>query len=354
MSGNINFSEATLVAMSGGVDSSVAALYLKYNNHNPVGVTLKLINDSDHEIEAAKKSAEQLGIPHVVLDYRDEFEKYVIKPFVEAYENGDVPNPCVLCNKDVKFRLIYNMLDKLGASYLATGHYADLEYDCLADRYLLRRSHDDNKDQSYMLYHLKQDILAKTLFPLGDMTKEQVRSAANEHKFINAAKKDSQDICFIKDGKYAEFIAKYTGKTPPKGSFVDTSGRVIGTHNGAINFTIGQRKGFGIGFGQRIYVIDKDMEKNTVTLGSQDELFAKRVTARNINLIALDKIDHKMRVKAKTRYRIEETSAVVYQTGEDEIVAEFDSPVRAVTKGQSLVLYDGRIVVGGGIIVAAE
>jgi len=356
LSGDIlrDFTDGTLVAMSGGVDSAVAALLLMEKGIKTAGITFLLTEGAESEAEAAKRTADLLGIPHMTAEYREAFINNVIEPFVRSYESGEVPNPCVLCNRTVKFAILSEACRITGASHFATGHYARVERDGSSGRYLLKTARDMKKDQTYMLYSLSQDVLSRAVFPLGDMTKDEVRAYAEKKGFDNARKKDSQDICFIKDTDHVDFISRYRGKQYPSGDFLDMNGNVIGTHGGAIGFTVGQRKGFGMGFGQRVYVVSKDMDLNTVTLGSNEDLFKRRVTARNISLIPFDRFDGCINVTAKTRYNSAPAKARVFMTAEDELTAEFYEPVRAVTNGQSLVLYDGDTVVGGGIISGSE
>lgn len=347
-----------IIAMSGGVDSSVAAYLINKGNYDAIGVTLKLFANDDiqtdegcctsEDIKDAEAVAHRLGMEHFVFNFRDDFEKEVIARFIYAYENGATPNPCVDCNRHIKFKRLLQKAYEMDYDYVVTGHYSRVEKD--GDRYLLKKGIDHTKDQSYVLYSLTQEQLSHTLLPLGSLTKEQVRQIATEQGFINARKKESQDICFVPDGKYAEFIESYCNKTYPHGDFVDLEGNVLGEHKGIIRYTIGQRKGLGLALPQPMYVCKTCLDTNKVVLGYNDDLFSKELDADNINLIACDKFSVPTRVKAKTRYSQTEQDATVWQTGEDSIHIEFDSPQRAITKGQAVVMYDGDTVVGGGTI----
>ena len=349
-----------LVAMSGGVDSAVSA-YLIKQSHDALGVTMKLHDESDsiiygensccstQDINDAKAVCDKLSIPHEVHDFGTSFKDCVIKDFVESYINGSTPNPCVVCNRKIKFEALLKMAIDRGYDAIATGHYAKIEKSS-DGRYILKKATDITKDQSYVLYSLTQEQLAQTIFPLGDMTKAEARNLAESMGFVNARKHDSQDICFIPDGDYVSFIHNLTGKTFERGNFVDVNGKILGKHNGIINYTIGQRKGLGLALGEPMYVKEKNLESNTVTLARNNELFGTTLTARNINLISCDSIIGQIRVKAKIRYNQKEQPAIVEQISQNRIKVIFDEPQRAITRGQSVVLYDGDIVVGGGII----
>lgn len=352
----MNNKEKVLVAMSGGVDSSVAAHIILSLGYNAIGGTMKLISDlplndstGDEDIIAARNTCERLGIEHAVIDLCEEFKKRVVDNFVSVYLNGETPNPCIVCNKNIKFGALMDAAQELGCRKLATGHYARIEQDTNG-RYLLKKAADPDKDQSYMLWTLSQDQLSKVILPLGGLKKSEVRELASSLSFENAYKKDSQDVCFIPDGSYAKFIELYTGKHPIKGNYVDMNGNILGEHQGIINYTIGQRKGLGIALGQPMFVHSKSITENTVKLCTHDQLFERKLTATDINLIATDKIETPIKVLAKARYRQNAAPATVVQTDEDSFKVEFDEPIRAISPGQSVVLYDGDVVIGGGII----
>ena len=347
--------EKVLVAMSGGVDSSVAAHLIMSSGYDAIGATMRLVdglplNDiSDAEINAARNSCRRLGIEHTVLDIRDLFRKHVVDNFVSVYLNGETPNPCIVCNKNIKFGAMLDAAMGLGCDKLATGHYARIEKNS-SGRYIVRQAADPLKDQSYMLWTLSQEQLSKVIFPLGELTKAEAREIAASLSFENAHKKDSQDVCFIPDGDYANFIELYTGKTSPVGNYIDMNGNVLGKHKGIINYTIGQRKGLGIALGQPMFVHSKSVVDNTVTLCKNEELFEKTLIATDINLISIDKIDKPMRVLAKARYGQKASPATATQIDENTVKIEFDEPIRAISAGQSVVFYDGDVLVGGGII----
>ncbi len=351
-----------IIAMSGGVDSSVAAYIIKQRGYDCIGVTMKLFHNEDigiqrshtccslHDVEDARSVAFLLDIPYYVFNFTEQFKETVIDRFISAYENGMTPNPCIDCNKYLKFDELFLRARQLDYDYVVTGHYAQIEFDEASQRYLLKKALDISKDQSYVLYTMTQEQLAHALFPLGNMKKSEVRILAEEQYFRNAEKPDSQDICFVQNGSYADFIEQYTGKLYPRGNFIDIAGNVLGHHNGIINYTLGQRKGMGVSFGKPMYVKDINPNNNTVTLSEESTLFTKKLTANKINLISVAKFKNLMRLKARIRYRQPEDWATVTQTDEDALVIEFDKPQRAVTKGQAVVLYDDDYVVGGGII----
>jgi len=349
------------VAMSGGVDSSVTALLMKQNGYDCMGVTMKLFSNEEvnirdntccslDDVEDARSVAHTLGMPYHVFNFSDKFAQCVIEKFIDAYENGRTPNPCIDCNRYLKFDKLYQRAKELGYDYIATGHYARVEFSEEHGRFLLKKAVDPGKDQSYVLYSLTGEQLSHTVFPLGTLTKNEVREIAEKHGFVNARKHDSQDICFVTSGKYSDFIEGYTGRTYPEGNFVDKDGNILGRHKGIIRYTVGQRKGLGLALPHPMYVIKVDTLSNTVVLGENEDLFSKTVTADNINLISVDNIYKPMRVKAKVRYSQPEQWATAVQTDENTITLEFDEPQRAITQGQALVLYDGDIVVGGGTI----
>ena len=344
-----------MIGMSGGVDSSVAAYLLKKQGYDCIGVTMKLYEGAEEgscctadDAADAKSVCRKLGIPHYTFNFTAEFDRYVMAPFVSAYEAGQTPNPCIACNRHLKFQAMWQRARELGCDFLATGHYAQVIR--TDDRYRLKTAVDAEKDQSYVLYFLSQEQLAHTLFPLGGLTKEQVREIAQTQGFVSAQKPDSQDICFVPDGDYGAFLERYTGKQYAPGSFVDAAGNVLGRHRGAVRYTLGQRKGLGVPAATRLYVTGKNMKKNTVTLGSNAELFTEYLTARDVCLTAEDASTDGKRLAAKVRYRQSPQPCRVYCIGPGEIRVEFDTPQRAVTAGQAVVLYDGDTVVGGGTI----
>lgn len=351
-----------IVAMSGGVDSGVTAFLLNERGYSCIGATMRLFHNQDigvpqensccslEDVEDAASVARAIGIPHYVFNFSDRFREKVMDRFVAAYENGATPNPCIDCNRFLKFDKLYLRAKELGCEYVATGHYARIERDAATGRYLLKKAVDPEKDQSYVLYSLTQEQLAHTLFPLGEYTKTQVREIAERQGFRNARKHDSQDICFVPNGQYAAFIEEYTGKRCQPGDFVDASGHVVGRHSGIIHYTVGQRRGLGIAAPAPLYVTKIDPARNTVTLGSNEELYTRSLTASELNLISVDSIERPMRVKARIRYRQKEQWATVMQTDTDTAEVLFDEPQRAITKGQAVVFYDGDRVVGGGTI----
>lgn len=345
-------SKKALIAMSGGVDSSVAALLMKKAGYDCIGAMMRLwggTNEQDEKDAAAV--AERLGIPFYVFDCSDEFQNRVINKFIDTYEKGATPNPCLDCNRYMKFGALYRKARELGCNYIATGHYAVTELDKTTGRYLLKKAADSAKDQSYVLYSLSQEILRHVILPLGRHTKSEIRTIAQENGFVNSHKKESQDICFVPDGDYASFIERERGKTYPPGEFVTTDGEIVGRHSGIIRYTIGQRKGLGVSYRVPLYVCAKDMEHNRVILTEGRDLFSKEVTAADINLISVDRIEDGMRVSARTRYNMKEQPATAYQTDDNTIKVVFDEPQRAAAPGQALVLYSGKSVVGGGTII---
>lgn len=336
------------VAMSGGVDSSVAALLIKQAGHEPVGVMLSLYGD-ESAAEDARAVAEKLEIEFHLIDMKEDFKEIVIEDFVRAYENGKTPNPCIICNRKIKFGKLLEKVEKLGCEKVATGHYARIEQD-KNGKILLKKGVDITKDQSYMLYSLSREQLSKTLFPLGELTKERVREIAEENGLAVAHKKDSQDICFIPDGEYVSFIERYLNRSFEEGSFVGTNKEVYGKHKGIINYTVGQRKGLGLSFPQPMFVKEIDTDKNEVVLAKDDELYTRELWAENVNLILPEMLDEKLRAKAKIRYHhTEQPATTSMENGKLRVV--FDEPQRAITKGQSVVIYEGDTVVGGGIII---
>lgn len=348
-----------IIAMSGGVDSSVAAYFMKQKGFECIGATMKLYtNDTvgidrekscctESDIEDARSVANMLGMQYYVFNFKDEFEEKVINKFIRTYEQGGTPNPCIDCNRYLKFEKLMARLDELGYDYVVTGHYARIEEK--DGKFYLKKGKDLSKDQSYVLYSLTSAQLSRILLPLGEYSKDEIREIAEAQGFINAKKRDSQDICFVPDGNYAAFIEKYLNKTYPKGEFVDKKGKVIGEHLGIIRYTIGQRKGLGVAAGHPVYVVNKDIANNKVILGSNEDLMSTRLEADDFNWI-YDKPEGEIKCKAKVRYNMQEVDCTVHCEG-DRVVVEFDNPVRAVTSGQAVVLYDGDYVIGGGTIL---
>ena len=352
--------------MSGGVDSSVSAYILKSKGFDCIGTTMRLYRNetisqgnfktccSEKDMEDASEVAFDLNIPYEIIDFIDDFQDKIIEKFIKVYENGGTPNPCIDCNRYMKFeKLLKTALEKK-CDFFATGHYAISEYSEKHGRYILRKAKDLTKDQSYVLYTLTQDELKHIIFPLGDLEKSQVREIAEKQGFINAQKHDSQDICFIPDGDYSKFIEKYTGKSYKEGNFVNENGKILGKHRGIIHYTVGQRRGLGIASDAPLYVKNLDIPNNNVILCKNEGLFSKSLIADDINLISVEKINEPMKIKAKVRYRQKEQPATVIQLDENRIKVEFDTPQRAITKGQAVVLYDDDIVVGGGTISETE
>lgn len=353
-----------LVGMSGGVDSSAAAALLIDAGYDVYGATMRLFSNEDvgindntrtccslADVEDARAVCYKLGMEHYVFNFPEQFKKDVISRFVKSYENAETPNPCIECNRYIKFGKMLERAKMLDMDYVATGHYANVEYDENSGRYLLKKAKDNKKDQTYMLYSLNQEQLKRSLFPLGNLTKAESRDIAEKKGLINARKPDSQDICFVKDGDYAGFIEREWGVNPIEGNFIDTKGNILGKHKGIINYTIGQRKGLGLSFESPRYVVDKSADDNTVTLGKSEELYTNSLMAGDVNLISVESLTEPMRVTAKTRYSQSEHQATIYPRENNQIYVEFDEPQRAITKGQAVVFYDGDVVVGGGTIL---
>ncbi len=336
-----------MLAMSGGVDSS-AALALLTDTYDVIGATLQLC-DAHNDVSDAVSVAKKFGIPHYVFDMRELFKEKVTDNFVQTYFSGGTPNPCIQCNKFIKFGALWEEAKKLGCEYFSTGHYARVGFDENTKRYLLLKA-TSPKDQSYVLYNLSQEVLSHLVLPLGEMEKAQVREIALKNGLVNADKPDSQDICFVPDGDYAGFIRRYSDDIPAAGDFVDENGNVLGTHKGLIHYTIGQRKGLGISFGKPMFVTGKNAQDNTVILGEQDKLFTRELTAKDVNFITVPKLTEPLPCKAKTRYSQIEQPCFIYPLSDDRVEVKFNTPQRAITKGQSVVFYDGDIVIGGGII----
>jgi tRNA-uridine 2-sulfurtransferase len=361
------------VAMSGGVDSSTVAAMLRAEGHNLIGLTMQLWNQrrlagregmpeqvtgrccSLDDVYDARRVAEHLGIPYYVVNHEDRFEREVVRPFVAEYLSGRTPIPCSLCNNHLKFDQLLVVARQIGADSVATGHYARVEFDEARNRWLLKRPADHTKDQTYFLFGLTQEQLSRTLFPLGNLTKPEVRELARQHGLALAEKPDSQEICFVPGGDYKRFIDAYLadkGEALPDtaGELVTTNGEVIGEHAGIHNFTVGQRKGLGVATGSPLYVIQINGAEKKVVVGGDDHLYSRTLRAERINLISVDDLREPMRVSVKIRHRHEPAAAVIEKVDEDEILATFDEPQRAITPGQAAVFYDGDVVVGGGWI----
>ncbi len=346
-----------MIAMSGGVDSSVAAFLMQKAGYDCVGATMLLCSeallgktDIPSPARDAALVAQRLAIPFYTFEEQNAFCRKVVEPFIDAYEQGLTPNPCIFCNKEIKFGLLLDKALALGCEYVVTGHYARIRKDESTGRFLLYKAPDENKDQSYFLAGLRQDQLSHVLFPLGELTKEQVRRIAQEQSFVTAAKKDSQDICFIPDGDYFAFMKRYTGKPYPQGEYLDLTGKVVGKHQNAVNYTLGQRKGLGIALGTPMYVCAKDMAHNTVTLGPEEGLFATTLIAEDVNFLPFEKLEGPITVTAKARYRHKPQEATVYPLEGGKMKVIFSTPQRALTPGQAVVLYEGDLVVGSATI----
>lgn len=352
-----------IIAMSGGVDSSVAAYLMTEAGYDCIGATMKLYDNEDigmekektccslRDVEDAGNVARSFGMPFYVFNFTDDFQKEVIERFVNTYMEGGTPNPCIECNRYMKFQKLMQRMYELSFDYVVTGHYARVEYDPDRGRYLLKKGVDESKDQSYVLYNLTQEQLAHTLFPLGEYHKTEIREIAEKMGFVNANKPDSQDICFVPDGDYARFIETYCKKTFPQGDFVNEEGTVLGTHKGIIRYTIGQRKGLGLSLPEPLYVCEKRMDTNTVVLGKNESLFHNTLKAGDLNWIAFENITEPVRCKAKIRYKQKEADAVIQRISDDQVKVTFDEPQRGITCGQAVVFYDGDLVLGGGKIL---
>lgn len=338
--------DRVLVGMSGGVDSTLAAKLLADAGFDCVGCTMLLSDGQD--IEDARAAADRLKIPFHVFDFRAEFRRAVIEPFIAAYEAGRTPNPCIDCNRRLKFGVMFCRAEELGCRWVATGHYARVEEQ--GGRFLLKRAADPAKDQTYFLACLSQARLAHVKFPLGEYTKAEVRQLARQAGFANAGRRDSQDICFVPGGDYAAVMEKYTGKTYPAGDYLDRSGHVVGRHRGAVRYTIGQRKGLELALGEPVYVCAKDMERNTVTVGPDSALYSPGLRAEGMNWFPFDTPSGPLRCTVKTRHSRQEAPATVRPLAGGGALVEFDAPQRAVTPGQGVVFYGGDVVLGGGVI----
>jgi tRNA (5-methylaminomethyl-2-thiouridylate)-methyltransferase len=359
----MSLKKKVMIGMSGGVDSSVAAAILLEKGYDVVGVTMQIWPDMSEEIQKneggccslsavddARRVSDKLGIPYYVMNFKDIFKQKVIDYFTDEYTKGRTPNPCIACNRYVKFDALMQKAVAMGMDYIATGHYAKVEYDDKFKRYLLKKSATESKDQTYALYTLTQDQLSKTLMPVGDFTKDKIREKAKELGLTVATKPDSQEICFVEDNNYGRFICENTDYKTTPGNFTDTSGRILGRHKGIIHYTVGQRKGLGISFSKPMFVVDINKDTNTVVLGEGNEVFTNTLIAEDLNFIAFEKLEAPRKVKAKIRYSAKEAAAEIFPLENGDIKVVFDTPQRAITPGQSVVFYEGDIVIGGGII----
>lgn len=344
-----------LLGMSGGVDSSVSALLLKEAGYEVIGATMELFASSSccnvNTYIDAKKICESLGIPHFTYNYQNEFKEHVIDDFINCYKNCKTPNPCIECNKYLKFGIMYEKAKELGCNYIATGHYAKTEYSEEYGRWVLKKSKAGRKDQSYVLWNIPKDLLEHIVFPLSDFeSKEQIREIAREHELKVANKPDSEDICFVPDGDYKKFLEVNSDIVPKEGNIVDLNGKILGKHTGLYNYTIGQRKGLGISNEVPLFVVGFNSKKNEVIVGEEKDLYKQEIEVTDINLLLFDKIENPIEVAVKTRYSSTEASATIEQR-DNKIIVRFKEPQRAPTPGQSAVFYIGDIVVGGGKIL---
>lgn len=347
-----------LVAMSGGVDSSVAAYLTRQSGYRCIGAIARLGDsslpgcaDPEGSIADAQAVAQRLGMEFTVLERTEQFRQEVVDYFVDTYKEGQTPNPCVRCNRAIKFGDLLEQALAMGCGKIVTGHYARIRQDETTGRYLLYKAADEAKDQSYFLAGLNQHQLSHTLFPLGELTKEEARTIALEQGFVNAKKKDSQDVCFIPDGDFAAFIQRYTSMQFPAGDFLDLNGNIVGKHSGAIRYTLGQRKGLGLAMGEPVYVCGKDMNANTVTVGPNEALFTRELLAKDWNWIPFPALLEPIRVTAKARSRHLGAPATVYPLEDGTAKVIFDEPQRAITPGQAVVLYQENLVIGSGTIL---
>lgn len=351
-----------LLGMSGGVDSSVSAILLKEAGYEVIGATMELWQDEKNNQESgccsfsavydAKRVCDMLEIPHYTLNYKQEFKEHVIDDFIGCYKCGKTPNPCIECNKHMKFDLFYRKALELGCDYVSTGHYAKTEFSEEYNQYVLKKSSAEKKDQTYFLYGIPKEIIPKMIFPLENYKdKSEIRQIAEKYNLMVAKKPDSQEVCFIPDNDYSKFLIDNLDKLPAKGNIVTTKGEILGKHKGLIYYTVGQRKGLGISYKEPLYVIKLDTKKNQVVVGTEEELYSKDLYANELNFLLFDTLKEAIEVKAKIRYRAKEADAIVKPIDENTVKVEFIEPQRAITPGQSVVFYQDDIVVGGGKII---
>lgn len=343
-----------LLGMSGGVDSSVSAILIKEAGYDVIGTTLELYGGSCCNISTnldAKKVCEKIGIPHFTFNYTEEFKKHVVDDFIDCYSNCKTPNPCIECNRYLKFGVMYEKAKQLGCEYIATGHYAKTEFDENYGKIVLKKAKNLAKDQSYVLYNTPSDILPKVLFPLGNFnSKDEIRQIAREHELVVANKPDSEDICFITDGNYKTFLENNSNLKPKQGNIVNKNGNVLGKHKGLYYYTIGQRKGLGISYKVPLFVTGFNKARNEVIVGEMEDLFKKEMEVCNVNLLLIDKLEKEMKVSVKTRYSSKQANATISPLENGNIKVEFDEPQKSLTPGQSAVFYIDDIVLGGGKI----
>lgn len=355
-----------MVAMSGGVDSSVAAALLLEQGYEVIGATLRLFSDEDigrgcapsraccslEDVEDARSVAYRLGFEHFVFNFSECFREQVIDRFAEAYRKGETPNPCIDCNRAIKFDRLLRRALALNIDYIATGHYARRAFDTRTGRFVLRKAKDRTKDQTYVLYAMTQAALERTLFPLGGLTKSEVRALAEARGLVNAGKPDSQDICFVRDGGYAAFLENVLHVPSSPGSITDAAGKVLGEHKGLLRYTVGQRKGLNLGMPCPQYVLRKDPASNTLVVGGERELYQSGMTVRDVNLISIEELSAPVSAAVKTRYSQKEAPAVLYPREGGLVDVRFEEPQRAITPGQAAVFYQGETVLGGGTILS--